>query len=671
MKLTGFQVQMFKCVLDSGWIEVEPLTVLVGKNESGKTSILKALHKLNPFTPDPYSIPREWPRAHRDSRSEDQIVCTAEFELSEHEIDELRQIAGEAVELTKVKVTKDYAGRVEVLFAEGLFPDKLHPNDIDAICAKLPSVPQPTKVEFAEAAKECCEEVIRLAKEGRYSDLAGCGESHQKTLEGLRSPGDQNPQHQHEQTFISQYVAAMKEMQKLIKETPSIQTRAHDYVVSNLPTFVYMDEYRSFVGTALLDQVKQRCDQKKATETDKTLLTILSLAALDLDELVKSGQAANREERQLDLADGAATLTDKIASHWKSLRYQVQFTADGQEFITWVRDPKDKGLVKLEERSRGFQWFFSFDLMLMHETKGTMKDCVILLDEPGLHLHPKAQRDLLERLADYASGNTLIYTTHLPFMIDLQEPQRIRVISETDHGTTVGEDLTLSQPDAKLTLQAALGMSGSSSFLVAPKNLVVEGAHDYWILTRLASLLERNGDAGLPDDVMITAAGGAQEVTYIATLMIGQELAVVALYDSDAEGRTAKDRLVKNWLTKYKDRQAVALDLAEAAGEKQHTFAIEDLFTEDFYLKFVKETYARQLAAAQVDKLSLPDGGSLVGRCTAALDAAGITFNKGSVAKRLCAAIGKMSSLNELPEETATRVKSIFAAINRALPEGE
>ena len=51
---------------------------------------------------------------------------------------------------------------------------------------------------------------------------------------------------------------------------------------------------------------------------------------------------------------------------------------------------------------------------------------MLLLDEPGLHLHPGGQKNLLERLDAYAKKNTLIYTTHLPFLVDLREPKRIR-----------------------------------------------------------------------------------------------------------------------------------------------------------------------------------------------------------------------------------------------------
>lgn len=125
--------------------------------------------------------------------------------------------------------------------------------------------------------------------------------------------------------------------------------------------------------------------------------------------------------------------------------------------------------------------------MFMYESQGTFKDCVILLDEPGLHLHPDAQKDLLVRMEAYAKDNTLIYTTHLPFMIDLRSPERIRVLSETEKGVIVTDDLTQSQPEGKFVLQAALGMSGSTSYLVAQRNIVVEGVDDYWIITELSS----------------------------------------------------------------------------------------------------------------------------------------------------------------------------------------
>lgn len=665
MKLKGFRIQMYKCVLDSGPVGVGPLTVLVGKNESGKTTLLKALHKFNPFTPEPYAITTEWPRAHRDTRSKDQVVCTATFELDQDERKHLAELTESKIDVQTLDIDKDYEGKFEIKFPDGVFPDKLHPNDIDQACASLPAVTEPVKAEFKKAAEDCKTEARRLAHEGRFTDLAELETEHTKTLNANRTEGNRNPQHQNEEAFINQYTAALQQITKQLQSAPSIHKKAHDYVVSRIPVFVYMDEYRSFSGTALLDQVKQRKDQNKLTDEDKTFLTILTLSGLNLDEEVQKATGPNKEQRQYDLSDAAATLTKKIGDHWKQLRYEVDFRADGQEFFTFVKDKKDKALIKLEERSRGFQWFFSFDLMLMHETQGTLKDCVILLDEPGLHLHPQAQADLLDRLEDYAQGNTLVYSSHSPFMLDLQEPDRIRVISETDKGTVVSEDLTQSQPEAKLTLQAALGISGRTSFLVADKNLVVEGVDDYLYLMALSTLFARSGKGGLNDEIRITPAGGASEATYIATFMIGQGLDVAALYDTDTAGNTAKDKLVKSWLTRYQGTKATAFSLGPTVGVNSGDFGIEDLFPEEFYLDHVTACYKSHLDAAQIKKIKLPQGGMICKRVENFFKEKEIpNFNKGSVAKRIRTAIKEMTSTDDLPEGTADKAAALFQAVN-------
>ena len=66
-------------------------------------------------------------------------------------------------------------------------------------------------------------------------------------------------------------------------------------------------------------------------------------------------------------------------------------------------------------------------------------------------------------------------------------------------------------------MQAALGMRAHQSYLVSENNLVVEGVDDYWTLTELSNVFERSGEEGIPEGVMITAAGSASEVVHVAT----------------------------------------------------------------------------------------------------------------------------------------------------------
>ena len=665
MKLTEFHVHMYKGVIDSGTVTVEPLTVLVGKNEAGKTTLLKALHKLNPATPDPYEIEREWPRGRRRDRRTEQVVCSAKFQLSQDETAKLNELIEPKATISTVNVTRDYAGRLEVVFPDKLVADTLHPNEVDRLCELLPALPAEASANFRKTAEKCRTEVRRVVAEGRFSELDAI---HGQQATALQSVVSSEPQHQpHDQSHHGAYVAKLQELMQKVSTVPSMRKQAHEYIVGRLPKFIYMADYRIFKGKALLEQVKQRRDQRKMEEDDDTFLMILALSGLQLDDLVARGHSADREQRQYDLDDGGRTLTRTFGERLKQREYEECNSRRRTEFYTMVKDQTDVGLIRLEERSKGFQWFFSFDLLFMHESGGTFENCVLLLDEPGLHLHPGAQKDLLARLEEYAKGNTLLYSTHLPFMLDLHHPERIRVINESDNGAVVTDDLTETQPEGKLTLQAALGMSSSQSYLVAKRNIVVEGVDDYMLVNELSELLLRSGADGLAEDVQITAGGGASEAAYIATFMIGQKLDVVVLLDSDTAGAVARDKLVKSWLVRYKGTPTQVLRLGEVVGATAKEFSIEDLFPDDFYLGRVQEVYQRDLLAAGVTDLTLVGDGQLCKRVERALAAHGIAFNKGSVAKRLRRDLSRMKDASELPTTTKACAAKLVAALMKAL----
>ena len=70
-----------------------------------------------------------------------------------------------------------------------------------------------------------------------------------------------------------------------------------------------------------------------------------------------------------------------------------------------MSDDKRPGIdIELESRSAGFQWFFSFYLVFLVEFEEGHKDAVLLLDEPGLHLHPTAQQELIAFFEEYQRG---------------------------------------------------------------------------------------------------------------------------------------------------------------------------------------------------------------------------------------------------------------------------
>jgi predicted ATPase len=125
-------VRKFRSIEDSGTVRFEPdVTCLVGKNESGKTAFLQALHQANPAGSPGRGFDelRDYPRRLR-GRDRAQIADTtpisATFELGEADVEAVAQrfgpVAAGAKELT---VERTYSGRRRLLLAAEEPPEEV------------------------------------------------------------------------------------------------------------------------------------------------------------------------------------------------------------------------------------------------------------------------------------------------------------------------------------------------------------------------------------------------------------------------------------------------------------------------------------------------------------------------------------------------------------------
>ncbi|MBX3624105.1 MAG: AAA family ATPase [Rhizobacter sp.] len=654
MKLTEFNVRMFRSVIDSGWVTLDDIAVIVGKNESGKTSLLKALWKLKPFKKEPYSLDREWPRGKRKERDDKFEVVRARFVFNEQEQAALALVDPQWAGTTSALIGRRYDGTYSVVYEpKGNVPQK---RSGKSACLSLDASVKGITAGKAEPLVGALNAVVQQSKEkleAAAEDVGAIKAALAEAKAQLVEMATQQASPELAQTLGVECDRLAK------KQDNSPWTDAWNLVLKWMPTFIYMDDWLAFHGTAHLDQVKQRKDQGQATEEDKTIEMIMEMAGLDLAEEVTKGAQKDREQRILDMNDASQTLTNDIAARWSQKKYEVQFQADGYHFITFVKDEDTRALVPLEERSKGFQWFFSFDMKFMYETDGEFRDAVILLDEPGLHLHAAAQRDLLGRMKEYAKANQVIYTTHLPFMIDMNRLDNIWVAEEKrGEGTKVHDEWATADKDARFTLQAALGLSWAQSLFIGERNLVVEGVTDFWFLSTVSTMFKEAAEVGLDDSIVITPAGGASKAAYLATLMLGQELKVATLLDSDTEGENARKQLINNWLMKDGD----VLMLGSVIG-KPDAIELEDLFEQDSYLRATAEAYAKEIGGAKV-AIKLPAGaGSIVDRLTTFFEKKGVKFNKGRVAKVIMKDLSKQK-FAELPQETRDRFAKVFEAVN-------
>ena len=658
MQLKAFKVKMYRPILDSGWVDVEDVTAIIGKNESGKTSLLKALHKFNPYDDVGYDLNREWPRTDWKDRASDKDVVVTRFALNHAELKEIDPYTKELPEL--VEITKTYEGTLKFEFPpkNDIFPEVTLEDVFEHFDLCIAN----EKANFPELV-DLIDDVYGIGR-----DIINDPESYDNVYHITDLANEHH--HPHAPSFAAGLILHIETALGLVNLIDAKAT-VEQIIADHLPIFVYMDEHRPFQGRADLNEIKYRKDADQLTAADHTFLTMLNLAGIDFDEEFDRIDGDDEEERMIDMKMGSKTFTDLLARHWSQRNYNVEFNADRNTIIVFVTDNIQKDPVALDERSAGFQWFFSFDTTLLYETKATFENAIVLLDEPGLHLHAAAQEDLLARLREYAKGNQLIYTTHMPFMIDMQRIESIRVCTEDDvKGSTVTKHLFGNDKRELMPLQAALGLTLSQSPLFGEFNLVVEGVTDVWFLNDIAAILRDEVFDSLDERIVITPGNSASRAAYLTTLLHWQGLNTVVLFDSDRAGREAADELVKKWNV---DGNQVLLTSKTLGIQRDAT--IEDVLTETFYLEYVNKTFEKILGSNLLTstEINAHSGARMGDRIENTFrhrgfgrNTMGKAFNKSSVARLIAKELRKLDR-KDIFDALLNNFSTLFKSINGSM----
>lgn len=200
----------------------------------------------------------------------------------------------------------------------------------------------------------------------------------------------------------------------------------NEFLEDTFPKFLYFDEYYQMTGHDNVQALKKRKESGHLEEPEHPLLGLIELARLDLDALLN---VSRTQELKNKLQGASNYLTSQILKYWsQNKHHRMPFDVrpalpDDPEGMTsginiWgeVEDTKHLASTGLGTRSRRFVWFFSF-LAWYSAVKKKDEPLILLLDEPGLSLHGKAQEDLLryfEREIVSNPKHQLIYTTHSP-----------------------------------------------------------------------------------------------------------------------------------------------------------------------------------------------------------------------------------------------------------------
>jgi predicted ATP-dependent endonuclease of OLD family len=565
MHLKSVQITNYRSIIDSNQFSIGKITALVGKNESGKTAILQALEKLNPMVEENEKFDQleEFPRGKYndfDDKTRPNDVVEATWELNSSEIEKINAIFGVPVLSSYIiKTKKGYNNKLEWII------NVLQEDAIKAIVSES-DLHEEEKIDLQSS------KTVQILKD---------------VLEKISQPSER-------QTKLLQRVKNAIPEGNLTAQIESI-------LEEHLPSFLYFGNYDLMKGQVAVEDIVARQAQKTLKNQDRVFLALLRAAKTSLLDL----QSLTQFEALTARLEGISNkLTKEIFQYWSQNKYlKIKFDfrpALSQDpppfnigfiFRTRIENTRHQVTVGFDERSTGFVWFFSF-LVWFSQIKGEHEgSLILLLDEPGLNLHAKAQADLLKYfLEKLAPDHQVIYTTHSPFMIDPSALESIRTVEDVVKnddllGTKVSEDILSTDRDTLFPLQAALGYEITQTLFIGKDTLLVKGPSEIMALQWVSQELRKAKRESLDPRWVIAPAGGIDKVSSFVSLFGGNKLHIAVLTDLANGDKGKIQRLKENALLKTNH----IFTAADITGQAEAD--LEDILGRDLYIKLVNECY--------------------------------------------------------------------------------
>lgn len=600
MKLVAFRVQNYKKIQDTGWVEVADLTTLVGKNEAGKTALLRGLSKLKPTDGEKYNGVKEFPhgRYTDEFRKQDWPVASARYVPAPEELNELSALSSPLAETKTITVTRYFSGKLgieydpaptiaQVSAAEWIAMMDKAKKSIEAAVA-----PDGKGEQWGPIKQNVVNHISGQLTPARSSSAPPA----QGTVESLRSQILGQANEQWSKDALASVVMELDQMLERFKAMATLEAAAK-WVEDKIPFFLYFGRYEILESSIYLPEFVNRVNANDRAYRTRVQHAMFKHVGVDVKELAnlgrhQPGQAHDPNVRQqideLTIKANSASIrmTEKFGNWWIQRNHKFSYEFNGDYFRIWVADDLDPAKVELEERSEGMRYFFSFYLLFIVEAQDLHRNCILLLDEPGLHLHGRAQEKLIDFLQRISEQNQTIYSTHSPFMIDGKHLEWCRAVYETPAGTKVSTDIWPKDRDTLFPLQAALDYSVCQALFISRKQVLVEGPTDYMLLHALNEQLGARGDAHLEEGIVMLPVGGAKNMAPLASLLAGHEIELVILQDSDKAAQVSEQKL-RSILSGVDKQCLQARQFSSDPGVDE----LEDLIPDPYYLDAAPRAY--------------------------------------------------------------------------------
>jgi len=570
MKLISVHIKNFRSVDDSGEFEIGATTCLVGKNEAGKTALLQALEVVNSAEGnDQYDKLRDYPRRYLN------------------DYDERHGGNGAVVAVTKWTLDDEDRAAVETELGEGCLP-------VDTITiSKHYEQANRTWITHFDGSVAIKHLIGQANFDATEKAVINDCTSAEQVIALLESRENNTEKH-------TQFLAKLKNY-----KNGDLSLAAIAILREWLPKFLYFSHYDRMSGKVSINQLEKDKQNNVINEGDSVFLDFLTFAGSDLAEL----KSFTQSEHQIAKVEAASNkITDRIFEYWtqnNSLTVEFKiyegkpqdsppFNA-GTVMEARVRNEIHRVSVPLSERSAGFIWFFSFLVKFAQVTKEN-QNIIILLDEPGLTLHAKAQADLLRYFKEKLEPHhQLIYTSHSPFMVPADNLMSVKTVEDVvtvigpnrfdSKGTKVGDKVLSTDKDTLFPLQGALGYEITQSLFIGEHTLLVEGPSDVLYLQAASGVLKQTGRPGLDSRWTLCPTGGIDKIGSFISLFSGNDLHIAVLTDI-AKGQKQK---VENLRRSGILEKEHVYTIGDFCGQGEAD--IEDLLSAELFVSIVNAAY--------------------------------------------------------------------------------
>ena len=608
MRLRKFRIRAYRCIHDSGEINVDDLAAFVGRNESGKTTILQALTLLN--RDENVSDLDLCDEMYEELKSEI-TLAEGEFTLSAKETILIKEMFPTIEEITKVRIYRTNKNPL-VQYDFGDVTISTHENKsinswenfVEKINAFLDTIPNHIRIQLDTS-------IFKKDPPNTQSEFDTIMAEFSNRFHVLTSE---------ESRVIEEwdkiYSSPDNQFSSLLSGTSDLAA-VKNFIADELhPRFVYFSDYKKIYGNINLNEftrtnIKDRSGIEYVEEFDKaeTVRNLFFLSEFDIDELDAIRDSPTKLIKFFTMASNR--LTEKLNPVWRGDPIRVDLRYNPGNIISVViSDVHKDGTVTnsgpLHRRAEGFKWTFSFIVNFAAETqRAELKEAILLLDEPARNLHPTQQRGISDLLKSLAGSNQVLYATHSPFMIFDYTPGNLLVVEldKRKHLSKIFYDYWNADDDTLTPILYGLSRGlvdsivdreiGTNSRPV----IIVETMSDCMYLNAFDKFLQDPNISMNP--LNIVAAFNKNSVMPLAVFYMKHGYKTFILLDNSEESKQISLQLVAN---KFSKTQMIFFER-----EGSSIQSMEDYMLLADYMHAVNQTYEIKLRQEGYRNLTLDD----------------------------------------------------------------